>query len=200
MAARIRHMRAQSITLLFASICCFCAASCGSRPPVGFGPQVADDLGTLRAPLDLGNARAAVLIFAGVECPISNAYSPEINRLCDEYAKRQVKFYVVYADSELSRAVAREHARSYGIVCTVLLDPRHELTRMLSATVTPEAVVVGPRGNVLYRGRIDDLYLTLGHRRYEAHTHDLKDALDAVLAGRPIANPYTQAIGCSINT
>lgn len=164
------------------------------------GPQILDDFGTLRAPLDLGGARAAVLIFAGVECPVSNGYSPEIKQLCDEYIKRQVKFYLVYADEDLSAAAAREHASSFGIDCPVLLDPRHELSRLLGATITPEAVVAGPGGNVLYRGRIDDLYVTLGRRRYEARTHDLKDALDAVLAGRPVANPYTEAIGCSIST
>ncbi len=93
-----------------------------------------------------------------------------------------------------------EHAGSFGIDCPVLLDSRHDLSRLLGATITPEAVVTGPGGNVLYRGRIDDLYVTLGHRRYEARTHDLKDALDAVLGGRPISNPFTQAIGCSIST
>ncbi len=200
MALPTRRPRARWTTLLIALICSLCAASCGSRPQAVTGPRILDDFGAVHAPLDLDGGRAAVLIVAGIECPISNGYSPEINRLCDEYTKQQVKFYIIYADSDLSAAAAREHARSYGIECPVLLDPRHELTRMLGATVTPEAVIAGPGGKILYRGRIDDLYITLGHRRYEARTHDLKEALDAVLAGRPVANPYTEAVGCSIST
>jgi hypothetical protein len=69
--------------------------------------------------------------------------------------------------------------------------------KFVKATVTPEAaVVVGNR--VAYRGRIDDRYVDLGLERPKATTHDLADAVSAVLAGRPIANPTTQAVGCFI--
>jgi hypothetical protein len=80
----------------------------------------------------------------------------------------------------------------------VLIDRRHELVRQLGATVTPEAAVIGAHGELLYRGRIDDGYVSLGKRRFEATTHDLRDALEAVLAGKPVAAPRTATVGCAI--
>jgi hypothetical protein len=51
---------------------------------------------------------------------------------------------------------------------------------------------------VRYRGRIDNWYASLGVARQVVTSHDLADAIEAVLAGRPVARRETQAIGCSI--
>jgi hypothetical protein len=53
-------------------------------------------------------------------------------------------------------------------------------------------------GKVVYRGRIDDRYVDLGLERPAATTHDLGDALEAVMTGKPVAHPTTQAVGCYI--
>ena len=57
---------------------------------------------------------------------------------------------------------------------------------------------MAPDGTVLYRGRIDDLYIALGKRRDHVTAHDLRDALDEIVGGRPVGNPRTQAVGCSL--
>jgi hypothetical protein len=62
--------------------------------------------------------------------------------------------------------------------------------------MAPEVAVLGPDGKVLYRGRIDDLYVTYGKRRPAPTQHDLRDALDALLAGKAIAAPTAKVIGC----
>ena len=67
-----------------------------------------------------------------------------------------------------------------------MLDPQHRLVKLAKATVTPEAVVFGKNGEVLYRGRIDDQYAALGKKRAAATRHDLFDALDAITAGKPV--------------
>lgn len=160
-------------------------------------PAIADVTGTVRRPVDLGDAKAAVVIFISTDCPICNGYAPEINRMCREYEAKGVLFYLVHGDRDLSDASAKKHASDYGFTCPVLIDRKHELVRWAGATVTPEAAVIGP-GGLLYRGRIDDLYPALGKRRYEATTHDLRQALDAMLAGKPVAAPRTSAVGCAI--
>jgi hypothetical protein len=154
--------------------------------------------GSLHYPLELQKARAAVVIFSGIDCPISNAYAPLINRLCEHYQAANVAFYIVHSEAGLTLEAARKHAKEFGYSCPVLLDRRHELARLLGATVTPEAAVVGRSGNLLYLGRIDDAYITLGQRRYEATTHELADAIEAVLAGKEVAMPRTRAVGCAI--
>jgi hypothetical protein len=179
---------------------CWAAAGSGDAPATRpASPALTDLTGVIRHPLDLGAARAAVIIFISTDCPISNGYAPEINRICKEYEDKGLAFYLVHTDPELTTADAKKHASEYAFTCPVMIDRKHELVRRVGATLTPEAVVVGAEGKVLYRGRIDDLYVSLGKRRYEATTHDLRLALDAVLAGKPVANPRTTTVGCAIS-
>ena len=145
-----------------------------------------------------GGDRAVVLLFIARDCPISNTYAPEVQRIVRRYAARRVAFRLVYADPGLSRADAAKHAREYGYTCPILMDPAHRWARRVGATVTPEAAVLAPDGRLLYRGRIDDKYVSWGKARFRTGKHDLRDALDAVLAGRPVPAPRTTAIGCFI--
>ena len=150
-------------------------------------------------PLELGDAKAGVLLFLGTECPISNGFSPTINRIFGEYGGRGVRFWIVHVDPRLSAADAKTHAKEFGYTCPVLLDSKRRLVERLRPRVTPEAVVVLPPGGaVAYRGRIDDLYVDYGKRRAGATTRDLADALDAVLAGKPVARPDVPGVGCLI--
>lgn len=146
-----------------------------------------------------GDCKAVVLIFVGHDCPISNAYSPEIARLCKEFGPRKVAFCVVYADADLGRKDAARHAEEFGLPCPAILDPQMTLALRVGATVKPEAAVLSPKGERLYLGRIDDRYVDFGRRREHPTSRDLRDALAAVLAGRPVATPRTKAIGCDID-
>ena len=58
--------------------------------------------------------------------------------------------------------------------------------------------VFTPGGKLVYRGRINDLYTGFGDRRNAASEHNLRDALDAVLSGKPVKVSRTEAIGCLI--
>ncbi len=143
-------------------------------------------------------SKATVLLFVTNDCPITNAYAPEIKRIVDAYSPRKVAFYLVYADPELKAATVRQHVREYRLPCPALLDPTHTLVHFTQATVTPEAVILAPDGKRLYRGRIDNRYIDFGKARFAATTHDLREALDAVLQGRPAPHPITKAVGCFI--
>lgn len=160
-------------------------------------PVYADLNGIPRHPLDPGQKAASVLFFYGHDCPISNGYAPEINRICSRYTN--FNFYIVQVGDDLTAAAARAHARQYKLRAPILLDPRHELVKLAGATLTPEAVVLGRAGEVLYRGRIDNQYAALGKKRRAGATqHDLRDALDAIRAGKAVSVKETTAIGCVI--
>ncbi len=64
--------------------------------------------------------------------------------------------------------------------------------------MTPEVALFDAAGRLAYLGRIDDRYVDFGVDRPAPATHDLAEALDAVLAGRPVAVPRTHAVGCAI--
>lgn len=142
--------------------------------------------------------KATVLIFTTTDCPIANAMLPEIARLHREFASRGVAFTLVHADPDTSQAAAWEHAKSYHVGLPFVLDPKHQLVRQFKATRTPEAFVFLPDGSIAYHGRINDLYHAPGQRRRSPSTHDLRDALTAVLESKPVVNPHQPAVGCVI--
>src|ERR1700722_8896472 len=81
--------------------------------------------GVSRHPLDPANKAATVLVFYGQDCPVSNGYAPELNRIAASHTN--FAFYVVQVDPELTAAAARAHARQYQPSMPVLLDPTHRL-------------------------------------------------------------------------
>ena len=149
-----------------------------------------------RHPLEAGEKDASVLVFFWQDCSVSNGYAPELNRIAASHTN--CAFYIVQVDPELTPAAAREHATQYHLSMPVLLDPKHQLVKLARATITPEAVVFGKNGEVLYRGRIDDNYAAFGKKRAAVRQHDLVDALDAIAAGAPVKFKETKAVGCVI--
>jgi thiol-disulfide isomerase/thioredoxin len=192
-------MQMRRLIFLVAMMLVTASASVAAPATQPASPVVADITGVDRHPLDVSPSKAVVIIFISTDCPISNGYAPEINHICKDYESKGVSFYLVHSDPDLSAADAKKHAADYGFTCPVLIDRKHEIVKRVGATVTPEAVVLGADGKVQYSGRIDDLFVALGKKRYEATTHDLRNALDAILAGKPVAKPHTQAVGCAIS-
>ena len=173
------------------------AAGLGHTSPGQSSDPVYTDLdGVASHPLDAGESAASVLFFYWHDCPLCNACAPEINHICAAYTN--FAFYIVQVDPDLSAAAAREHAREYDLRAPILLDHRHYLVKLAGATVTPEAVVVGRDRQILYRGRIDDHYPALGKMRPAATRHDLREALDAISAGKTVRKKETKAVGCLI--
>ena len=138
-----------------------------------------------------------VFVFTTADCPISNRYAPEIQRLAAKYGD-QAKFILVYPVAADTPQVISEHKKKFGYQLEHVRDDNRKLLKLTGATVTPEVAVMS--GNrLLYRGRIDDRYVELGRERPKPTTRDLEDALDAIIAGKAIATKYTRAIGCILS-
>ncbi|MSR62061.1 MAG: redoxin domain-containing protein [Planctomycetes bacterium] len=159
--------------------------------------RVRDLEGRAFDPLAHASAPALVLLFTDPQCPISNAFAPEVQRLQAEFAPRGVEFTLVYADPERTAEEVRRHVHDFGYPFPAVLDPAQELARRAGATLVPEACVFA-HGELVYRGRIDDRYVAFGKQRAAPTTRDLHAALTAVLAGARPAEPWPSAIGCSI--
>ena len=143
-------------------------------------------------------AVAVTFVFVSNDCPISNRYVPELNRMYERFGPRGIAFWLVHADPSETSAAIRAHAREYGLKIPELRDPNHELVRVAQVGVTPSAAVFAPDQRLLYRGRIDDRFVALGRERPEAQQHELADALEAIVNHRPVAVTVTKAIGCYI--
>ncbi|MBV8550372.1 MAG: redoxin domain-containing protein [Acidobacteriaceae bacterium] len=151
-------------------------------------------------PVDLFASPAAVqvLLFVRTDCPITNRYAPELQRLHSEFASRKVNFWLVYADPAETAAGIEAHVAGYRFPGVPVRDPHHMLVKRAHATTAPEAAVFDAAGTLRYHGRIDDRYVDIGKARAQADIHDLENAILAVLAGKAVAEPETRAIGCSL--
>jgi hypothetical protein len=144
-------------------------------------------------------ATASVLVFVQTDCPISNSYAPEIQRVCKAYESKGVSCSLAYEDVKVDAAAVRKHMRDFGYTAiAATIDTSRAIADRARATITPEAVIVDAKGVIRYRGRIDNFYASLGKPRQHVTEHDLVDALDAVLAGKSVLKPETQAVGCFI--
>ncbi|MCH2613728.1 MAG: hypothetical protein MKZ70_03410, partial [Opitutales bacterium] len=116
-----------------------------------------------------------------------------------EYGAKGFKMILVYVDPDVSENEIRKHREEYSLSgYTAVVDREHKLVRETGATVTPEAVVILADGSIPYRGRIDNMYPSLGQRRRVITEKDLRAALDAVGENRSVKVSRTQAVGCYI--
>jgi len=142
--------------------------------------------------------RGLVLVFINTDCPIANSYHPTLRRLREEFADARFDFAMLHADADLELDSARKHKSEYKINWPVVLDPGNKLAQRVSAKVTPEAIVIDAKGQILYRGRIDDLHQSYGRKRPEPSTNDLQVALKAISQDKSVLTPETKPVGCVI--
>lgn len=164
--------------------------------------QVVDLAGRPADPLGATGVKATVLIFTRADCPISNRYAPEIQRIYREFAPSHVAFWLVFVDPSEPPGAIRRHVTEYGYSFGALRDPAHALVRLTGASITPEVAVftgAGSAQRMVYRGRIDDKYVDFGKERPEPTTHDLEQVLKAIAEGKSPKPETTRAVGCFIS-
>lgn len=145
----------------------------------------------------LSDTEATVLFFVATSCPISNRYAPEFQRLSETWDRLGVQARLVYAGDESNDEV-RAHLLAYGLKIPALRDTRRTLAHRTGVTVTPEAAVFDKDGRVVYHGRIDDRWVNFGVSKPEPSRRDLFEAVNAMLAGKPVQGPGGPAVGCAM--
>ena len=154
-------------------------------------------------PLSHDGGRATVLIFTRSDCPISNRYAPEVQRLASRFATEGVGFWLVYVDPDEQPQAIERHLADYNYSLPAVRDTQHHLVRLAGARVTPEAAVYDAGGELVYGGRIDNRYVEYDVKRNTPTSRDLEVVLETLLAER---NPRTRArhvdrkraVGCPI--
>lgn len=133
--------------------------------------------------------RAVVVLFRSTLCPYSNFYNDLLKTMSAEYGRKDVLFLAVHSDRWETEEDIRAHADKYGHTFPVIRDPDGRLAKLLDARRTPEVFLMDGDGKLRYHGRI----------AAKIGTPDLRNALDALLAGRPIDPAVTKSFGCSID-
>jgi thiol-disulfide isomerase/thioredoxin len=195
------RQRVSAILLMILSFAAMIAviSSIGASPVRASQPPTGVDLaGKTVDPLHTAPGKPVVLIFVRTDCPVSNRYAPTIQRLSAQYAGKAV-FWLVYPDKSESSASIEQHLHDYAYKLPALHDPQHALVKVGQAQVTPEVAVFDATGQLVYHGRIDNWYVTFGHARPAPTTHELDDALQAVLRGSKPQVATASGVGCYIS-
>ncbi|MCS7080071.1 MAG: redoxin family protein [Chloracidobacterium sp.] len=138
--------------------------------------------------------KVVVLVAVGTRCPCVEAYRARLNALAQEYAARQVVFIGFNPNANESRTEVAMRQKSKPFVFPVVIDENQQATDALGATCMTECFLVDAQGRLQYHGRIDDNT----YHPERVTTHLLRDALEAVLEGRPVNVLCRPAIGCAI--
>ena len=145
------------------------------------------------------NAIATTFIFVAIDCPISNRYSPEIQKLANVYSPLGIDFHLVYVKPGIKGKDIEKHINYFfSNMFSVLLDPYHDLVRLSEATVTPQAAIFDNQRNLVYSGRIDDRYIDYGKQRSVIQNTDLENALRSVLSNKTPSEKRAPVVGCYI--
>ena len=166
-------------------------------PPI-IGSTIADftlpdTSGTARSLASLKGKNGSVLIFIAVQCPVSNAYNERMEKLAQDYKARGITVIGINSNSPESSADVKSHAAQNNLTFTILKDNGNKLADTLGATRTPEAYFLDGNNKLLYHGRIDN-----SRDVSQVNSSELRDALEATLAGKPVAKATANAFGCSI--
>lgn len=152
-----------------------------------------DTEGIIRTFGSLKGRNGTVVIFISVGCPVSNAYNERMAKLAEDYGARGINVIGINSNKGDSPAAIKAHAADKHLSFTILKDPGNKIADLLGAQHTPEAYYFDVNNKLLYHGRIDNSMDTS-----KLESNDLRDALDAALAGKPIQKATSLAFGCSI--
>ena len=193
-------------TLLVTSFLFACAiVAVSGRPaegdvpaPPAIGATIADfslpdASGKERALASLAGKNGSVLIFMAVQCPVSNAYNERMEKLAQDYKAKGINVIGINSNVGDSADAVKAHAAEKNLTFVILKDAGNKIADRLGASVTPEAYFIDASSKLLYRGRIDNSKNPEG-----VTSSELREALDATLAGKPITKTTANAFGCTI--
>lgn len=141
---------------------------------------------------DVKGAKGTVLVFISARCPVVKAYNERMEQLAKDYRAKGINFVGINANSTEPLDEVKAHASAH-YSFPVLIDKDNKIADSLGAEHTPEVFFLDANNKLVYHGRIDnnkDLSMV--------SKSELKDALDAVLAGKAVSVTETAAVGCTI--
>jgi peroxiredoxin len=141
----------------------------------------------------LAGKNGTVLLFIAVQCPVSNAYNERMEKLAQDYKAKGIAVIGINSNVAEDAAAVKAHANANKLNFTILKDPGNKIADKLGASVTPEAYFLDGSNKLVYHGRIDN-----ARNAAQIETSDLRNALDASLAGKPLEKTEAKAFGCSI--
>jgi peroxiredoxin len=143
---------------------------------------------------ELKASQAVVVAFVGTECPLVANYAARMQNLADDYQAAGVAFLAIDSNQQDSLTELAHFAKTHKIEFPVLRDAGNKVADAFGAQRTPEVFLLDAQGVCRYEGGIDNNH----QEPHRVTKRSLRDAILAVAAGRPVDDPRTHAIGCTI--
>ena len=141
----------------------------------------------------LKGKNGTVIIFISAKCPVVRAYNERMEKLAQDYKARGINVVGINSNSTETVDDMKAHAADHKLSFKMLQDKGNKIADLLGATVTPEVFLLDAGNKLVYHGRIDN-----SRNGTNIEHNDLRDALDAMLSGKPVAKTQADAFGCSI--
>jgi peroxiredoxin len=144
---------------------------------------------------DLKDAKAVLVVFTCNHCPIAQAYESRLVKFTKDYADKGVAVVAINVntipDDRLDKM--KERAKEKGFNFAYLYDPSQKIGTKFGATVTPHFFLLDGQRQIVYMGAFDN-----NQNEAKANEQYVRDAVDAVLAGRKPEVAETRQFGCTI--
>jgi peroxiredoxin len=144
-------------------------------------------------------AQLVVISFTCNHCPYAQAYEDRFIRLAREFQPKGVAFIAInpndvvnYPDDGIEPMKKRAAEKHFPF--PYVRDDSQEIARAYGAVCTPHIFVLDRGRQLAYEGRIDDNWKNPA----AVKSQDLRNAIESLLAGRPVEQPNTNPMGCSI--
>lgn len=145
------------------------------------------------------NEKILVVFFTCNHCPYVIGSDEDTRAIAERFSEQGVRFVAInsnskntYAEDSFDHMV--ERMQEHRFPWTYLYDESQEVAQAYGALRTPHFFVFDENRNLAYTGKAID-----NPRNWkESTTHELVDALEDILQGRPVANPITNPVGCNV--
>jgi peroxiredoxin len=180
-------------------------AACGAASAGGLAPgshvadfTLQDQTGAAHQLYALSGKKAVVIMTQSDGCPIVRLAVPALREIRERYRSQDIEFLLLNPTLQDTANAVQQEAQEFGFGMSVLLDRAQKVGEAWGVDRTAEVFVIDPRSwTLLYHGPIDDR-LNYESQRPVHHPY-LTDALDAMLAGKPVAVASVVSPGCLIN-
>lgn len=146
--------------------------------------------------------RYSVHFIMMMECKISIAMTPHIQAITEKYEPfSQFQFIAHFPETFVpDGADLHKWREDYRLDLECRVDSSDVQTAALGATRAPQAIVVDETTHqIIYSGRINNLFAALGKRRSQVTDHTLDQILEQITKGKTLKTQTTQVVGCALN-
>ncbi len=139
-------------------------------------------------------------VFLLEKCQICSASMPAIQEIYNEFGGGELEMYGVFSNVKISNEAGIDSFKMvHKVEFEVIFDKDQEYLKKFNATITPEVILVDTNSDeIIYRGKIDNLYERVGKRRGVVTEHYLQKAIKIHLEGDPVEISETEPVGCFI--